>query len=198
MTPDASSAHLARYEGYSDIIFQISCFGGPSPASVGIRQHIGRVPGHVPHTVRPLTTGTKQCSTDRIRNRTPGSSGQSPGVAIPGLRRPRWPVARLPPRLRPTCARTSTAPGVSVVRDAQFVVHVARLGGTSHRAGAASSKRPAFVKFSPKFSFFFYVRGLHLGSQIPNTSIPTARRLTALAAREGETRRRRTPITLRD
>jgi hypothetical protein len=33
-------------------------------------------------------------STDRIRNRTPGSSGQSPGVAIPGLRRPRWPVAQ--------------------------------------------------------------------------------------------------------
>jgi hypothetical protein len=153
LTPDASSAHLARYEAYLDIIFQISCFGGPSPASVGIRQHIGRVPGHVPHTVRPLTTGTKQCSTDRIRNRTPGSSGQSPGVAIPGLRRPRWPVARLPPRLRPTCARTSTAPGVSVVRDAQFVVHVARLGGTSHRAGAASSKRPAFVKFSPKCFF---------------------------------------------
>jgi len=34
------------------------------------------------------------CSTDRIRKRTPGSSGQSPGAAIPGLRQPRWQVAR--------------------------------------------------------------------------------------------------------
>jgi uncharacterized repeat protein (TIGR01451 family) len=46
------------------------------------------------------------CSTDRIRNRTPGSSGQSPGAAIPGLRRPRWPVAQSPRTPPPTCERS--------------------------------------------------------------------------------------------
>src|ERR1017187_6674543 len=37
-----------------------------------------------------------------------------------------------------------------------------------------------------------------VGSQIPNTSIPAARRLTAWPAREGDPDRRRTPITLWD
>src|ERR1039458_9366713 len=82
---------------------------------------------------------------------------------------------------------TSTAPGVSVVRDVQLVVHTARLGGTLCRAAAASSKRAALVRFSPKFSVFLR-KSVALGepnSKHVNSGGPTVNGLTSARRRSG-------------